>query len=249
VSRPIPLIGVTTYYAEASWGSWTRLAGLVPASYFELVAEAGARPMLLPPLRSAAGGPGQGASEVVEALDGLVLIGGGDLDPACYAATPHQEVRGVDVVRDQSEAALLAAALDIDLPVLAICRGHQLLNTQLGGTLFQHLPDVLGHREHGIGNGVFNEVDVVSLAGTKTAAIFGDKNTVQCSHHQGIDRLGAGLIVTARSVEPGGTVSDSPGTIEAVELPERAFVLGVQWHPEAAGDIRPFRALVDAART
>lgn len=242
----LPLVGVTTYHAEASWGPWRRPAALVPSSYFELVAAAGGRPVLLPPCRSSPGGPSAGAAEVAASLDALVLIGGGDLDPTSYGAPAHPQVAGVTAGRDLSEAALLAAALGADLPVLAICRGLQILNVHLGGTLLQHLPDVLGHRGHQPAAGQFADVVVETVAGTVTAAVIGEKETVRCSHHQGIDRLGQGLVVSARSVEAGA--GDGEGVVEAAELRGRRFVVGVQWHPEESGDVRLFDALVAATR-
>ncbi len=239
-----PLVGVTTYYAEAAWGPWRRPAAVVPAPYFELVAEAGGRPLLLAPQRLAPGGPGAGARAVLEVLDALVRVGGGDLDPAAYGGVEDRELGGVDPVRDESERALLACALDRDLPVLAICRGLQLLNVHLGGSLLAHLPDLVGHRGHQPAPGEFADVDVVTVPGTRTAAIVGDKDTVRCSHHQAIDRLAPGLVVAARSVEP----AEAEGVIEAVELARAHFVVAVQWHPEESGDRRLFDALVDEAR-
>lgn len=147
-------------------------------------------------------------------------------------------------MRDESERALLACALDRDLPVLAICRGLQLLNVHLGGSLLAHLPDLVGHRGHQPAPGEFADVDVVTVPGTRTAAIVGDKDTVRCSHHQAIDRLAPGLVVAARSVEP----AEAEGVIEAVELARAHFVVAVQWHPEESGDRRLFDALVDEAR-
>lgn len=239
--RAGPLVGVTTYVAEAAWGDWTRRAAVVPSSYYELVAAAGGRPLLLPHCHEAAGGPREGAEEVVAALDGLVLVGGGDLDPASYGQARHRETRGVDPVRDASERALLEAALAADLPVLAVCRGHQLLNAALGGTLFQHLPDVVGHQGHRTAGGEFEDVDVVTVPGTTAEAVMGEKATVRCSHHQAVDRLGDGLVVAARALGP-----EAVDVIEAVELPGRRFVVGIQWHPEEAGDRRFFDALVAA---
>ena len=236
----IPLIGVTTYVARAAWGSWERPAAVLPESYYELVGAAGGRPLLLPPLRTAAAGPGFGAAEAVAALDGLVLTGGGDIDPAAYGESADPRVAGVDPVRDGSEEALLAAALAVDLPVLAICRGLQVLNVARGGTLHQHLPEVVGHDGHRVAPSVFGEVKVTTAPGSSAAAIFGAGATVLCSHHQSIDRLGTGLTPTAFADD---------GVIEAVELPEPSFVLAVQWHPEEGGDQRPFAALVEAART
>lgn len=254
MSPETPLVGVTTYYVEAAWGPWRSPAAVVPAPYFEMVAEAGGRPMLLPPSRSAPGAAGSGtgvadiagsrtgAVGVVSALDALVLVGGGDVDPAAYGAPHHPAVAGVDAVRDRSELALLEAALDRDVPVLAICRGLQLLNVHLGGTLYTHLPDVIGHDGHQPGPGRFSEVEVATVPGTRTAGILGEQVTARCSHHQSVDRLGRGLVVTALSK------GDAEKVVEAVELPTHRWVLGVQWHPEESGDRRLFDALVAAAR-
>ncbi len=235
----IPLIGVSTYVADARWGSWERHAAVLPESYFELVAAAGGRPLLLPPPRRAPGGPEAGADEVVDVLDGLVLTGGGDVDPLAYGEEPVPEVSGVNPNRDASERALLAAALRADMPVLAICRGCQVLNVELGGTLFQHLPDVVGHLAHRSAPYVFGDVEVQTLPGSLVAGVFGDTPTVRCSHHQAIHDLGRGLVATACTTD---------GVIEAVELPSARFVLAVQWHPEEGWDQRPFDALVRAAR-
>ena len=241
-----PLVGVTTYYTEATWGPLRRPAAVVTAAYFELVAQAGARPVLLPPTRSALGGPAAGADDVVAVLDALVLIGGGDLDPASYGQVALPQVGGVDDTRDRSEHALLASALERDVPVLAVCRGHQLLNVHLGGSLHQHLPAVVGHDGHRRVLGEFHDMEVTTSAGSIVSSIFGDKTTVRCSHHQAVDRLGAGLVVTARSIEPPEATGDPEGVIEAIELPGPRFVVGLQWHPEDANDGRPFRALVEA---
>jgi putative glutamine amidotransferase len=234
----IPLVGVTTYVAPAAWASWERRASVLPESYFELVAAAGGRPMLLPALASAPGGPGAGADDVVAVLDALVLTGGGDVDPATYGEGAGPEVSGVDTNRDASERALLAAALRADMPVLAICRGCQVLNIELGGTLHQHLPDVVGTLDHRSAPMVFGDVDVTTVPGTVTASVFGATTTVRCSHHQSIRDLGDGLVATAHAGD---------GVIEAVELPSARFALGVQWHPEEAMDRRPFDSLVGAA--
>jgi putative glutamine amidotransferase len=233
-----PLIGISTYVADASWSSWTRPSAVLPESYYELVAAAGGRPLLLPPLRTAPDGAGFGAAEVIAVLDGLVLTGGGDVDPIAYGEQPEPAVGGVNPIRDESERALLAAALETDLPVLAICRGLQVLNVELGGTLHQHLPDVIGSDAHRTAPLVFGEVVMKTEAGSRAAEIFGPTTTALCSHHQAIDRLGTGLVPTARAPD---------GVIEAVELPDARFVLGVQWHPEEGRDPRPFGALVVAA--
>ena len=235
----VPLIGLTTYVADVRWGSWERRAGVLPQSYFELTAAAGGRPLLVPPPSTAPGGPEAGADQVIAVLDGLVLTGGGDVDPHAYADHADPETGGVDPVRDAGERALLSAALRADLPVLAICRGCQVLNVELGGTLHQHLPDVIGHSAHRSAPFVFGDVDVETVPGSLAAEVFGRKPTVRCSHHQAIARLGRGLVMTAETGD---------GVTEAVELQGARFVLGVQWHPEEQADGRPFDALVRAAR-
>jgi len=235
----IPLIGITTYVAETKWATWERRAAVLPESYFELVAAAGGRPLLVPPAGSATQGPGTGAAEVIDVLHGLVLTGGGDVDPRAYGEEPEPAVGGVNTVRDDGERALLAAALRADLPVLAICRGCQVLNVELGGTLYQHLPDVIGHDGHRSAPAVFGDVAITTEPGSRAAEVFGAAPTVLCSHHQSIHALGHGLVPTAHGAD---------GVIEAVELPSARFVLGVQWHPEEGQDRRPFDALIEAAR-
>jgi len=175
---------------------------------------------------------------VIDVLDALVLTGGGDLDPAAYGEEPGPEVSGVDDNRDASEGALLAAALRADMPILAICRGCQVLNVALGGNLHQHLPDVVGNLDHRSAPMVFGDVEVTTVPGTLTASVFGATTTVRCSHHQSIRELGRNLVVTAQARD---------NVIEAVELPSARFVLAVQWHPEESMDQRPFDAVVEAA--
>jgi gamma-glutamyl-gamma-aminobutyrate hydrolase PuuD len=234
----IPLIGISTYVVDARWGPWEQRAALVPEPYFELVAGAGGRPLLLPPTSTAPGGPSAGVAEVIAVLEGLVLTGGGDLDPRSYGEEPGADLDGVDTNRDAGERALLRAALEADLPVLAICRGCQVLNVELGGTLHQHLPDVVGHTDHRQAPAVFGDVEVETDPGSLVARVFGDRPTVRCAHHQAIRDLGRGLVSTARTRD---------GVIEAVELLSARFALGVQWHPEEGGDRRPFDALVATA--
>lgn len=160
---------------------------------------------------------------MVAALDALVLVGGEDV--------------GDNPLRDRSELSLLAAAAAVDLPVLAVCRGHQLLNVQRGGTLVPHLPDLPGTESHRPEPGQFSPVAIEAEADSRVASAMGKRFTVSCSHHQAIDILGKGLLVTARS---------AGGVIEAVEDPGAAFLVGVQWHPEEEGDIRLFNALMGA---
>jgi len=179
------------------------------------------------------------AGAVVSVLDALVLSGGGDVDPAWYGAAPHRATAGVNRQRDESELALLAAALEAEVPVLAICRGLQVLNVHLGGSLIQHLPDVVGHTGHQPAAGCFGPTDVTVEPGSLLSKILDPSITVACSHHQAVDRPGEGLLVTASATD---------GVVEAVELASAPFVVGVEWHPEQDGDLRLFEALVRAAR-
>jgi gamma-glutamyl-gamma-aminobutyrate hydrolase PuuD len=233
-----PLIGVTTYRQDAAWGPWNRAAALVPVAYVDCVAAVGGRPMLLPPCEGVGGGHAS-ATEVVGVLDGLVLIGGGDVDPDRYRRPPDPATAGVNPLRDDSEIALLAAALAHDVPVLAICRGMQVLNVHLGGSLIQHLPDDVGHTGHQPAAGCFGTTEVRIEPGSRLSKILDESVRVRCSHHQAVDRLGAGLVASAWA---------SDGVVEAVELSSAAFVIGVEWHPEEDGNLRLFEALIGAGR-
>jgi gamma-glutamyl-gamma-aminobutyrate hydrolase PuuD len=228
-------IGLTTYVEDARWGVWAERAALLPSTYVATVAAAGALPVLLPPL--VPGDVDAAATEAMAGIDGLVLTGGSDVDPGRYDATAHAATDPPQPDRDAWELALLRAALVADRPVLAVCRGIQLLNVAQGGTLHQHLPDVLGRGAHRPELGAYAHLTVSVERDSRLAAIVGEAPEVHCHHHQAIDRLGDGLEVCARAAD---------GTIEAVELPGPRFVLGVQWHPEEDGDDRLFQALVDA---
>jgi putative glutamine amidotransferase len=227
-----PVVGITTYMTDARFGVWEVESALVPAAYVHAVERAGGRPLLVPPSED-------GVDETLEALDGLLLSGGSDLDPAAYGQEPHPETKGVVPERDRAELALLDGALERDLPVLAVCRGSQILNVALGGDLVQHLPEVVGDEKHKHTPGMFGDHDVSLEPGTRLAALLGERAPVKSHHHQGFGRLGAGLREAAWAED---------GTLEAVEDPGRSFALGVLWHPEAAEDMRLFEALVEAAR-
>jgi gamma-glutamyl-gamma-aminobutyrate hydrolase PuuD len=232
--RAIPLVGVTTYSERAAWGAWDRRAALLPDSYVQSVARAGGQPVLIPPADIPV--PDDAARAVVDALDALVLVGGGDVEPDRYGQRPHADTAGVDAGRDAAEFALLGAALATGIPVLAICRGMQVLNIELGGTLVQHLPDVVGNAGHRPEAGCFADVEVRTEPGTLVAKALGERAVVRCSHHQALDRLGDGLEVTARAAD---------GVVEAIEMTAAPFVVGVQWHPEEELDLRLFGALLD----
>ncbi|GAA3135246.1 gamma-glutamyl-gamma-aminobutyrate hydrolase family protein [Streptomyces rameus] len=223
-----PLIGVSTYLESgARWGVWELAAVLLPAGYPRLVQRAGGLAFLLPP-----DGPVRPA-EAVARLDGLVIAGGPDVDPARYGAERSPRTGPPAPERDAWELALIEAALGAGVPLLGICRGMQLLNVALGGTLVQHLD---GHAEL---VGVFGGHPVKPVPGTLYGGIVPEELTVPTYHHQAVERLGEGLVPSAYAAD---------GTVEAVELPsERGWVLGVQWHPEMGEDLRVMRALVTAA--
>src|SRR5919201_1155018 len=223
-----PVVGITTYLTPARWSYWDIDAALVPADYVHMVERAGGRPLLVPPWQD-------GIDETLDAVDGLIFSGGGDLDPTLYGHEPHPETTRVHPERDRGELALLEAALARDMPVLAICRGSQVLNVVRGGDLVQHLPDVVGDEKHKHTPGTFADHDVALEHGTRLAALLGDRAPVKSHHHQGFGRLGEGLRVAAHAED---------GTVEAVEDPSQRFAVGVLWHPEAGEDLKPFEELV-----
>jgi putative glutamine amidotransferase len=215
----------------ARWSSWDEEAVLVPAAYVNAVERAGGRPVLIPP-------SDDGLEETLDAVAGLVFSGGSDLDPDLYDQEPHEETLGVVPGRDRAELALLEAALARDMPVLAVCRGSQVLNVARGGDLVQHLPDVVGDDKHKHTPGTFADHAVTLEPGTRLAELLGDRAPVKSHHHQGLGRVGDGLRVAAHAED---------GTIEAVEDPSHRFALGVLWHPEAGEDLKLFEELVGAA--
>ncbi|MFD7154909.1 gamma-glutamyl-gamma-aminobutyrate hydrolase family protein [Kribbella sp. NPDC059898] len=223
-----PRIGITTYLEPATWGIWHREAALVPRVYLDAVAAAGGTPVLLPPVGT--------DPSVLGLLDGLVIAGGCDVDPAQYGAQPHPETVDTRPGRDLHETVLIREALDRDVPLLAVCRGLQMLNVALGGTLQQHLPEVVAHDGHRPAPAMFGRVDVKIEPGTLTARILGDRATGSCYHHQALDVVAPALKVTARADD---------GTVEAAEVAGKPFALGVQWHPEETPeDLRLFTALI-----
>jgi putative glutamine amidotransferase len=223
---------VTTYLETARHGVWEHEAAVLPRTYLDVVVRAGGTPLLLPPLPEV-------DPSVLDVLDGLVLSGGGDVDPASYGAVPHPRTGGTSAVRDDAEQTLLRAALDRDVPVLGVCRGMQVLNVALGGTLTQHLPEVTGSESHRPSPAVFGSTHVRLAPGSVLNGLLGDEVEVACYHHQAVDALAPSLVAVGRSDD---------GTVEAVELRDRRFAVGVQWHPEQTGDdLRLFRGLVEAA--
>jgi putative glutamine amidotransferase len=226
-----PVIGITTYAEEATWGNWTEPAAFVPLAYVRAVDRAGGRPLLLPPVED-------GIDETLDALDAIIFSGGGDLDPETYGAEAHPETNEVSPERDSAELALLRAALSRDMPVLAVCRGSQLLNVARGGDLVQHLPEIVGHDRHRHEHGVMADHDVKVESESRLGTILGDHAPVKSSHHQGFGRIGEGLLASAWAED---------GSAEAVEDPSHRFALGVLWHPEEGEDFALFAALVEEA--
>ncbi|MET9732321.1 gamma-glutamyl-gamma-aminobutyrate hydrolase family protein [Streptomyces sp. NPDC006458] len=222
-----PLIGISTYLESGvRWGVWELPAALLPAGYAGLVQRAGGLAAMLPPDE-----PDLAAAAVAR-LDGLVIAGGPDVDPARYGADRDPRTGPPAHARDAWELALIDAALSARLPLLGVCRGMQLLNVALGGTLTQHID---GHAEV---PGVFGRHRVEPVPGTLYAGTVPEETAVPTYHHQSVDRLGIGLIPSAHAPD---------GTVEAVELPAPHWALGVQWHPEMGEDLRVMRALVAAA--
>lgn len=226
-----PLIGISTYLVdEARWGRWQLPAALLPAGYHRLTQRAGGLAALLPPDVPAR------APEALRRLDGLVVAGGPDLDPARYGAAADPRTDAATPTsreRDAWELALIDAALAAELPLLGICRGAQLLNVARGGTLLQHLD---GHHDR---PGVFGAHEVTPVPGTRLAALLPEAVTVPTYHHQAVAELGTGVIASAYAAD---------GAVEALELPGAGgFALGVQWHPEMDDDTRVLRGLVAAA--
>jgi putative glutamine amidotransferase len=227
-----PVIGITSYAPErVQWGAWEDPAILIPAAYVHAIERAGGRPLIVPPSTDS-------TEETLDLLDGIVFSGGSDVDPARYGAEPHPETDEPRRERDEAELALLTAALERDMPVLAVCRGSQVLNVALGGDLVQHLPDELGDERHRHTPGEFADHEVAVKPDSRLGGILGDRAPVKSHHHQGYARIGRGLVEVAWADD---------GTVEGLEDPTKRFALGVLWHPEEGEDFALFQALVEQA--
>ncbi len=234
-----PVVGIVTALEQARWGVWDSPAALSPVGYTNAVQRAGGLALLIPPDPQLVKDP----DEMLDLLDGLLLAGGSDIGPSRYGRTPHPETSGIVPERDAVELALASGAFERDLPVLGICRGMQVINVARGGTLVQHLPDLVGHGDHRRNPGSFDgsEHDVTLDPGSLAARATGEHLHVTMSHHhQGVEVIGEGLVVTGRS-----TLDDLP---EAIEAPARTYVLGVQWHPEIDQGSTVVASLVAEAR-
>ncbi|MBO0981327.1 gamma-glutamyl-gamma-aminobutyrate hydrolase family protein [Microbacterium sp. SD291] len=234
VSDRAPLVGVTTYLEQAQQGVWNVRAAFLPETYLNGVTRSGGIALLLPPQ------PETAADAAISGLDGLILTGGADVAPELYGAQRHPLTDSARADRDAWEIALFRAAERRRMPVLAICRGMQLVNVARGGTMQQHLPESLGTERYRAAPGVFAETDVDVAPGTALTDVLGDTARVHSYHHQGIDRLGEGLTPAARSDD---------GLVQAVVDTSAGHLVGVQWHPEEnAEDRRLFEDLVSQAR-
>lgn len=233
-----PRIGITSYLEQAQTGVWDVPASFLPQVYLDAVTSVGGIAFVLPPQPVSA----DTARAIVASLDGIILSGGADINPASYGQAAHPKTGAPRDDRDAFEGELLQAAIAAKLPFLGICRGAQMLNVELGGTLLQHLPDVVGNDSYQLGAAQFNPIEIEVDAGTRIAEIYGDslRATAPLYHHQGLDELGEGLVVTSRTAD---------GIVESIELPTVPFGVAVQWHPEEnASDRRLFAGLVRAAR-
>lgn len=233
-----PLIGMTSYAQQVQYGGNDVMAGMLPMTYVRAVHALGGRAVLITP-----DDPG---TDVLESLDGIVFCGGADIDPAHWGAERHPAT-ATDPDRDASELMLMKGALAMDLPLLGVCRGLQMMAVAAGGSLHQHLPDLIGHERHraaagtdplGADASAFGRHDVAIRPGSRACKLLGEQVTVNSFHHQAIDDPG--------SFTPVGWCPDD-GIVEIIEDPDRAFALGVQWHPERTSDLRVFGALVEAA--
>ncbi len=231
-----PRIGLTTYRQRGQTGVWDTEMAMIPAFYIEGVTRAGGLAILIPPQQLDA----EGARTIVASLDGLVICGGRDVESARYGQTPHENAEEPDRLRDALENEILDAAIEVELPFLGICRGAQMLNIHRGGSLIQHLPEVVGDNRYQKGGGVFSDMDIEVFEGSLLGSVVGSKVPgAALYHHQAIDAVGEGLKVSAVSPD---------GIVEAIELEDYPFGLAVQWHPEQTlENLDLFKSLVSAA--
>ena len=229
-----PIIGITGELEAARWGNWIREAVVSPVSYTRAVDRAGGTPVILPPV------PATSVPVLIAGLSGLLLTGGRDVDPSLYDEARHEQTDLPDHRRDRFELILTRAAIEADLPFLAVGRGMHILNVARGGTLTQHLPDRLGNESHKPDPVKMTTHDVRIAAASKLSSVLGENAQVPASHHQAVNQLGTGLLTVAWT---------SDQVVEALEVEGHRWGLGVQWSPEEGDDARLFEALVTAAST
>lgn len=232
-----PRIGLCGFQDQARWGVWDDEIVFVPRAYVRAVQRAGGAPVILPPDPEWTQDP----DNALDGLDGLILCGGVDVGPETYGAERHPRTDPSDHERDAFEVAMTRRALERDIPVLGICRGMQLMNVAAGGTLIQHLPDHVGHEDHRHTPGAFGDHPVRLDAGSLAARAAGETaHNSKSHHHQAVDRVGEGFVVTGHS--------EADDLIEAIESPGHRYALGVQWHPEVDETSRIVASLVEEAR-
>lgn len=236
--RPVR-IGVTTYREPAAWGVWNEPADLLPVTYADAVSKTGGMPLLLPPIAGTPDSMVTFVESALDAVDGLLVAGGGDVDPARYGALRHPATGSARPDRDDWEIALTRAAMQRGMPVLGVCRGMQVLAVALGGTLLQHLPDTTGAEEHCPVVGVHGRHLVRVSPGSRLGEAIGPNVEVASYHHQAVDRLPAPLVPTAWADD---------GTIEACEADDGSWTVGVQWHPEVYDEAGVVATFVAACR-
>lgn len=229
-----PLIGLSSYREQARWGAWDMSADLLPSPYAQAVEAAGGVPVLLPPTLPYA----EAAAAVIARLDGLIISGGADVQPSRYGEQPHPRTVKWAEDRDAWELALLDAAQARATAVLGVCRGMQVMAVHAGGSLDQHVPDVVGHERHNPGADAFGDTTIKTAPESRLAGVLDPGALVRCHHHQSVQ------------THPGFTAVAwaDDGLLEAMEVPGDRFAVAVQWHPEMAADLGLFKALVDAAR-
>ncbi len=229
-----PIIGITGELEAARWGNWIREAVVSPVSYTRAVERAGGTPVILPPV------PASSVPVLIAGLNGLVLTSGRDVDPSLYDEAPHEQTDLPDHRRDRFELILTRAAIDADLPFLAIGRGMHILNVARGGTLTQHLPDRIGNESHKPDPVKMTIHDVQISAPSKLGRVLDETAQVPAAHHQAVNQIGTGLLTVAWTIDQ---------VVEAIELQEHPWGLGVQWNPEDGDDLRLFEALVTVAKS
>ena len=226
-----PVIGITCFLRDASYGEWNSHAAILPSDYLSKIDESGGTPLIIPPLGD--------MTEVMGQLDGLIISGGPDIDPVNYSQNPDEHTSDFDRNQDEAEMVLIEYAMKNDIPILGICRGMQILSVAHGGHLHQHLDSTPGHEKHGGYFGDTSNHSVKVVKGSKLEQIMGDQIEVNSAHHQGVANPGS-LKVSA--------IAEHDGLIEAVEREDKKFCIGVQWHPERKGHDLLFSALIEAAR-